>query len=107
MTYIKPSIDDIRSIIPIFDEDKQYQTKGGKDRNQFSLEIEEFVKDLLTKAYALYEAREEHGLLFKEGDTFIVVRGFSTQKQAEEWGLKAGLEPGQAVHPVIKTPEEV
>ncbi|PZF83214.1 hypothetical protein [Jiangella anatolica] len=73
----------------------------------WSEDLDSLVDQVLSLAYQMRDEREEHGLLFSQDGLWLVVRGFTTPLQAERWGTKAGLEPGQAVLAIIKTGDQV
>jgi hypothetical protein len=94
---MKPSAQDIRRFSELLDPDKQEDQE----------EVVAFVKELLAEAFSLYEAHDDHALLFMQEGVPIAVRGFPTEAAAVRWAQKQGLAEGEAVLTVIKTQEQV
>jgi hypothetical protein len=97
MPMIRPSAADIRRFSELLDPDKQEDQE----------EVVAFAKELLTEAFDLYEAHNDHALLFMQEGVPIAVRGFSTEAGAVRWAQKQGLAEGEAVLTVIKTGDQV
>jgi hypothetical protein len=96
---LKPLKPEIQAIVELLDQDHE--------------DIYELARTILVRAFALYEARPDVGVLFRQDDTPIVVRGFSGSKldvamnAAIKWAQAQGLAEGEAVLTVIKTQEQV
>jgi hypothetical protein len=94
---MKPSAADIRRFSELLDPDKQEDQE----------EVSSFAKLLLEEAFDLYEAHNDHALLFMQEGVPIVVRGFSTEAAAVRWATKQGLTEEEAVLAVVRTQEQV